>query len=173
MHNNGKHRVIRTVVPLLSAVLLALWSTPAYSQAPFTRPTVTRAIDLIENYPARVPIGTDVVFKRKTVNTGRALVQSGAQVRIFTLGENENRPQRIATIADCDVYLSIVHRLEPAVDLKDLELRFVKMDQGWDPTDQQSKFNERWALVFSVRAGTSRSTTRTVSDQVHRCQGLL
>jgi hypothetical protein len=149
MHNNGKHPD-PTVVPLLLAVLLALWSTPAYSQAPFPRPTVTRAIDLIDNYPVKIPIGTDVVFKRKTANTGRALVQSGVQVRVFTLGENENRPQPITTVADCDVYLSVVYRLRSAADLKDLELRFVKMDQGWIQltNSQNSTKDGRWYLVF-------------------------
>lgn len=134
-------------VVMLSAVLLVLFSSLAYSQAPLPRPTVTRAVDLIDNYPARVPIGTDVVFKRKSTSTGRTVMQSGIQVRVFTLGDNESRPKPITTVADCDVYLSVVHPLQ---SIGDLELRFVKMDQGWIQLtySEKSAKDGRWYLVF-------------------------
>src|SRR5262249_34615730 len=146
MRNRAKHVVKPIRVFMLSAVSLVLSSTLAYSQAPLLRPTVTRAIDLIYTYPARVPIGTDVVFKRKDSSSGRTIVQSGIQVRVFTLGDNESRPKPITTVADCDVYLSVVHRLQ---SIADLELRFVKMDQGWVQltNSQNSTKDGRWYLV--------------------------
>jgi hypothetical protein len=106
--------------------LVALSEVAAQTTVP--RPTVTRAFDVFENYPERVSVGTDIVFKRKASEAARKLVHSGLHIRIFSLRADETEPTPITTIDGCDVYLSVVHALERT---HSTDVRFGTMDHTW------------------------------------------
>jgi hypothetical protein len=128
-------------------IALSLFCLMANAQQPEPRPTVTRATDLVLEYPSRVPLGTDVVFKRKTSATGMALVQAGVQVRVFRLDEGDARPKALTSVGDCEVYLTKVYPLERS---SDGGLRFVSLNQGWINLSNSGRSTKDtgWFLVF-------------------------
>jgi hypothetical protein len=132
------------------------------AQALQPRPTVTRAADLIEPYPARVPLGTEVVFQSRTSASAQALARQGIQVRAFALRGSEARPASIGTIGECDVYLTTVLKLEI---LSNGRLRFANMNKGWiNLSNRGDTIREgRWFLVFE-RAGAPESQFRIRSS---------
>lgn len=150
--------VFRLAVP--AALELLLFKSAA-AQTIEPRPTVTRAEDLVLAFASRVPVGTDAVFRQRSSASASALVNSGVQVRIFSLSGSETRPSKVSTVGDCDVYLSVVRRLEPTADGG---LRFTRLDQGWINISYSGRSTKdgRWFLVFE-QLGASQEEFRIKS----------
>jgi hypothetical protein len=172
LNSNGLWRHICMAQRLQLQVLLVitlsfLVSSPAQAQLVEPRPTVTRAVDLIADYSSPVYLGTEVVFTKKAdlSENGRALIQAGVQVRVFSLDEDESEPKRITTIRDCGVYLSTVHRLSPT---SSGGLRFAKMESGWVnlTNSRRSAKDGRWLLVFE-QLGAPQEQFRIKTNDAH------
>jgi hypothetical protein len=184
---------------LLLLQFVALGEVSAQTTVP--RPTVTRAFDVFENYPERVLVGTDIVFKRKTSQGAQKLVRSGLHVRVFSLSDAETEPTPITVIGDCAVYLSVVHTIEPT---DATEVRFKKMDHSWlnlshsgnsikdgryffvfeqagptseqfriKSTDAKSYFSTGFRVVVFDNGGTSLKTVKTEYEKRDRTLGRL
>lgn len=133
--------------------VVCAFSATASAQSAVPRPTVTRSVDLIQEFASRVPLGTEAVFKPRPTARAKSIVDSGVQVRIFGLLDNETKPSRVSTIGDCDIYLSVVHRLEKTPSG---ELRFGRLDQGWVNVSYSgnSPKDGRWLMVFEQHGPT-------------------
>lgn len=121
----------RTII----SILLIAFCVPAFAQtiAPTkARPTVTRAVDIIET-PERVSVGAPAAFQRRTVAGIEDFLRDGVIVRIFSLRPEEDRPVPLEgmRVNDCDVYLAVVHRLVLS-GTRDLKFETVtNLDQEW------------------------------------------
>lgn len=152
--------------PLLRhSIICALCAVTASAAAQSTvpRPTVTRAVDLILDFASRVPLGTEAVFRPRPTALAKSIVDTGVQVRIFGLLDNETKPGRVSTIGDCDIYLSVVRRLERTPDGG---LRFARLDQGWVNVSNSGKSPKdgRWFLVFEQHGLTEEQFRIRTSD---------
>lgn len=153
-------------------IALSLCCLIANAQQPEPRPTVTRATDLVLEYPSRVPLGTDVVFKRKTSATGMTLVKAGVQVRVFRLDEGDDRPKALTSVGDCEVYLTSVYPLELS---SDGSLRFVSLNQGWINLSNSGKSTKDtgWFLVFEqVGAQYEQFRLKTIDSPAYFATGF-
>lgn len=149
-----KANIFRSVV--FSAMAIA--ASHSHAQSTLPRPTITRAEDFIQSFPKEVSVGTNVVFKQKTSSAANALLNSGLQIRIFALTDNEMRPSKITTNGDCDVFISRVWSLDV---LSTGDIRFTKMDEGWINVSDSGESTKpgRWFLVFE-HAGPSHEEFR-------------
>lgn len=134
---------------LLAAGILAAASQPAAAQSEQPRPTVTRAADLIEPAPPRVPVGTLVLFKPKAIPEAQKLARAGLQVRVFALG-NTNTPTPDKTLGNCHVFASTVYPLDVTPEGG---IRFTTLDETWlNPSNSRKSIKEgRYLLVFEQR----------------------
>jgi hypothetical protein len=91
------------------------------------------ATDIIESPNLVVPVGSLATFKHKANPTVARYLKDGIIARIFALSATEDDPRPIEGLSDidCDVYLSVVHRLVPS-DNQTLKLETVKsLDYSW------------------------------------------
>lgn len=117
------------ILARLSLLLVLLLVGPgAYAQAVAPRPTVTRAIDVFESNPERVIAGSRLAFKTKAIAAAQKIVRSGLQARVFALRDNESRPTPLTRIDDCDVFLSVVLKVESSGGT---EAVVQTLDHGW------------------------------------------
>lgn len=152
---------------------LCIFTASAAAQLSAPRPTVTRALDLIQDFAPRVPLGTEAVFRPRPTTLAKAIVDSGVQVRVFGLLDNETKPSRVSTIGDCDIYLSVVRRLERNPDGG---LRFARLDQGWINISNsgQSPKDGRWFLVFEQQGPTeAQFRIRTIDAESYFGTGFV
>lgn len=95
------------------------------------RPTVTRAFDLIDKVPDRVEVGYRAAFVRKSGARAQQIVQAGLVVRVFSLTEKQDVPAPLKKDGDCDIFISVIHRLVPVAGN---EIRFEtisSLDGDW------------------------------------------
>lgn len=117
-------------------ILFIAFCVPAFPQtinSTTARPTVTRAIDIIEKTPEKVSVGATAAFQRRTVAGIEDFLRPGVIVRIFSLRPEEDRPEPLEgmRVNDCDVYLAVVHRLVLS-GTRDLRFETVtNLDQEW------------------------------------------
>lgn len=133
-----------------AAVLVVGLCSTADAQADqaFTpRPTVARALDVIEPYPAKVAVGTKVAFTRKPTRSAEKMVHDGIQVRVFALDAHTTEPRPLTTIEGCNVYVSAVYPLPETADRK---IAFQKIDGAWlDLSNSRNSIrNAHYYLVF-------------------------
>jgi hypothetical protein len=143
---------------LLAALAFGTLSCVASATELPARPTVTRALDFIKEYPSRVPLGTNVVFERRNPESDKSLIYSGLQVRIFKIRIGEKRPTAIAEIDGCEVYMTTVVTLRPTASG---ELRFTKLNDAWiNITSSGNSTKEtQWFFVFE-KSGLKNSQFR-------------
>jgi hypothetical protein len=92
---------------------------------------VTRAYDLIESFPDRIPVGHPMVFKVKQAQSAKVISRSGIFVRIFPLGKSDQIPRPQIKADDCDYYLATVFTLN-LVDDEELRFKRIKsIDKSW------------------------------------------
>lgn len=109
IHTRLKGRISTLLCFLLSQFV---FGAEAYAQTVVPLPTVTRAIDVFESSPERVIVGSRLAFKTKATTSAQKIVRSGLQVRVFTLRDDQSRPSPITIIDDCDVFLSVVLKVD-------------------------------------------------------------
>lgn len=128
------------------------------AQVGIPRPTVARATEIFEAFPERVSVGTNVVFRQSQTGRARRLVRTGLQARVFGLRDDEEVPQPITAFGDCDVYLSVVHRLTVSANS---DVPFAKMDHAWLTLSNSlnSIKDGRYFIVFEL-AGPDASQFR-------------
>lgn len=126
------------------------FAASASAQSIMSRPTVTRAEDLIQAYDSRVPLGTNAIFRPRPTAKAKSIIDSGVQVRIFELPDNESKPHPVDKIGDCYIYISTVRKLEASPDGG---LKFAHLDQGWVNVTYSgnSAKDGRWFLVFEQK----------------------
>lgn len=141
---------------------IAIAASDSHAQSSVPRPTITRAEDFIQSFPKEISVGTNVVFKQKTATSVNPPSISALQIRIFALTDNEMRPSKITTTADCDVFLSTVRPLDL---LSTGEIKFTKMDEGWLNVSDSGESTKpgRWFLVFE-QTGPSHEEFRIKSS---------
>lgn len=132
---------------VLSVLLLAAPVTSSFAQAVAPRPTVTRAADVFENTPDRVVAGSRLVLKTRGTQVAQRIVRSGLQVRVFSLSDEQSRPVPVSTVADCDVYVSVVLRMDGSSGAQAV---IATLDHSWlNLSDSQSSILPgRYYFVF-------------------------
>jgi hypothetical protein len=155
---------LRTQAACLLAALGISGFQAVSAQPVEPRPTVTKASDLIAAYPARVAVGTNVVFQRKNPGAGAGLAQAGLQVRVFALDDGQLRPAPVSTIGDCEIFLSSVHQLKFS---HDGQIQFVTLNQAWIDLSNSgnSAQDTTWFLVFE-RSGPTHEQFRIKAADV-------
>jgi hypothetical protein len=89
---------------------LAMLSVLAATQF-VQRPTITRAVDLIELPAEKMRVGVPASFNLRTTAAAKRLAVQGVVVRIFSLLADQKVPVPITQADGCDVYLSVAHQL--------------------------------------------------------------
>ncbi len=111
------------------------------------RPTVTKAFDVFETYPSKIPPGTVVAFQKRNTAVAARIVQNGIQARVFAVEDYAKQPAPIATKDDCNIYLSYVFPL--SLTAKG-DLLLDTFDERWlNPTSSELNIKDgRYYIVF-------------------------
>ena len=113
---------VTSVVIVLSAI-----AAVHYRQ----RPTITRALDLIQALPERIPVNSPAVFKLKASAAAQRIAKRGVVVRIFSLSADQKTPAALTQIDGCDVYLSVPYKLVPA-GVNEIKFQAIDvLDESW------------------------------------------
>lgn len=96
-----------------------------------SRPTIARAFDLIEDFPAKVPVNTPAVFKVRASASAKSVVRAGVIVRVFSLAPHLSRPEPVTRIEDCDIYLSTSYRLQAVTESESRLEGIAALDKNW------------------------------------------
>lgn len=155
-----KKRIQRSkLLMLLAGTLLVGMSTLAGSQY-VRHPTITHAVDLIDQPLERVRVNSPATFKLRPSAAAMRVAKQGLVVRIFGLTADQKTPVPIAEIDGCDVYLSVSHKL---VLNSPNELRFetiTALDKGWLNLSNSFKSVEsgHYYLVFEQSTAAQASS---------------
>jgi hypothetical protein len=122
------------------------------------RPTVTRAVDVVEPPASRVALGTELTFIRLQTQRAADIHRQGFQIRIFGLREDESLPRPAREIDDCNIYFTNVFTVWGGTSPS---IAFDRMDERWMELSNsgQSVRNGHYLLVFEAPG---------VSDNVFR-----
>ena len=152
--------LFRTVTIAIALVLAT--SEPAVAQAPLPRPTVTRAIDLLEAPPPNVRVGTAVVFRTRSSPAAQRLVRTGLQVRVFAMTRGSQTPVPIRTVEKCHLYMT---RVYPLQQTSDGGLYFTTLDDAWlDTSSSQRSVAEGRYFLIVEQAGAPDGEFRLRAD---------
>ncbi|MFZ4285750.1 hypothetical protein [Variovorax sp. HJSM1_2] len=156
-------RAQRATLSLACFAVGFLLASSVHAQTVLSRPTVTRAEDVFQGHPDRIPAGTRLVLKAKEAPAAKRIVNSGLQVRVFALRADQSKPTPITTIEDCDVFLSVVLKIEVS---KDTEAMLPKMDHGWLGLSDSLERVEpgKYLLVFEQSGPTAEQFRLRKSD---------
>jgi hypothetical protein len=98
----------------------------AYTPKP--RPTITRAIDVVQQLPERIKLGTDMIFKQQGSQRAAMLRRQGFQIRVFPLRQGEKIPAPLQTVDDCEIYVSTVYEIPGS---QSMDIPFERLDERW------------------------------------------
>lgn len=134
--------------------LLLSISLNATAEPPTPLPTITRASDLISTVATKFPIGTLVTFPIQAKYQTKNPTFNKIQVRIFPLLDDEERPSRVSSIGDCDIYISST-RVLTLDDNK--SIKFARLDEGWINVSYSGSTlkDGKWFLVFEEVGASS------------------
>jgi len=102
-------RQIAAAVFATAAWIGISWATLAAAQT--ARPTITRAVDLIDAPGAILQVNAPAAFKVKESATAKRIAREGVLVRIFSLGPRQQIPTPISQADNCDIYISVPHKM--------------------------------------------------------------
>lgn len=122
------------------------------------RPTITRAIDLVnEGSPKEVDSGDDVVFSARVGAEG--VLREGFQVRIFTLASISSNPVEAAKpVDDCLIYFSAVY---PIASSQGSKIQIISnASEGWLSIQSDRTIGNGYYLLVFERAGARESIFR-------------
>ncbi len=115
---------------LAAGIALAMLTALAATQF-VQRPTITRAVDLIEVPAERIQVGSSASFTLRTSSSAKRVAAQGVTVRIFSLSADQKIPSPVAQVDGCDAYLSVSHQL---VQTPSGQLKFATisvLDKDW------------------------------------------
>jgi len=151
--------MIRAYSVFSSLLCFSIFSIAQSVPQPVNRPTVARASDLFEPQPELVAVGAPAEFKYKVGPKVENFLKQGLIARIFTLRPTESVPSPVGGLSDpdCDVYVSVIHRLVPAGG-RNLKLETVeRLDYKWlsiDSTESKAAPG-KYRVVFERPLGTN------------------
>lgn len=153
----------KKIIPIFTCIIALQACMAATSDTNPERPTVTKAFDLFEKYPEKIPQGTIVTFKKKETKIAAKIFDTSLQARIFALDDNELRPKPVDTKDDCNIYISHVYPLVPS---NKGELVLQKLDEGWlNPTASGKSIKDgRYYIVFEKSGPTQEQFGIRVPD---------
>jgi hypothetical protein len=125
--NSSSLFATRILVASIGFVLLSALAASQFVQ----RPTITRAIDLVELPAERVQVGAPALFTLRATSHAKRIAAQGVTVRIFSLLAEQKIPVPVAQADGCDVYLSVSHRL---IQTSSGQLKFetiAALDKDW------------------------------------------
>jgi len=152
--------IVGLVVYFTSSVQIAIAEDLEVAFRSTLKPTITRAVDIVQRPADRIEFGTQLIFKQQPTQRAERIRRKGFQIRVFTLGVNETIPNPVTSIDDCNIYVSVVYVVHSG---NSSDIVFKRMDESWLGISHSGRtvFNGHHLFVFEA-VETGGGTRETV-----------